>query len=212
MPIVNAATATRRLVTDRCDRTGRPPQVAPRAVLLFSVISSRPSSMMLFVRPSKGPPRLTSNATPGWPVVAEWAFNGIPSMSARPLEQPCPTPELLDPGLTTRSRTVAHRHCFPTERTLLEPHNVVAQPLSGACGRSRVSQFVSEVFGATRWRRETENRRPRPRLFLLRLGGPKGRTLFIVATKWNGPEKMFHGERTGQIVAIDVAVPHAGHP
>ena len=167
MPIVNAATATRRLVTDRCDRTGRPPQVAPRAVLLLSAISSRPSSMMLFVRPSKCPPRLTSNATPGWPVVAEWAFNGIPSMSARPLEQPCPTPELLDLGLTTRSRTVAHHHCLTTDRTLLELHNVVAQPLSEARDRSRVSGFVSEVFGATRRWRETENSRPRPGLLLM---------------------------------------------
>jgi sugar lactone lactonase YvrE len=48
--------------------------------------------------------------------------------------------------------------------------------------------------------------------FSCALGGPAGRTLFIVATKWNGPEKMFQGERTGQVLAIDVAVPHAGHP
>jgi sugar lactone lactonase YvrE len=46
--------------------------------------------------------------------------------------------------------------------------------------------------------------------FSCALGGPEGRTLFIVATKWNGPDKMFQGERTGQVVAIDVAVPHAG--
>ena len=42
MPIANAATTTRRLISCRCDRPGRPPHVAPRAVLLFSVISSRP--------------------------------------------------------------------------------------------------------------------------------------------------------------------------
>ena len=48
--------------------------------------------------------------------------------------------------------------------------------------------------------------------FSCALGGPQGRTLFIVATKWNGSDKMFQGERTGQVVAIDVAVPHAGHP
>jgi sugar lactone lactonase YvrE len=48
--------------------------------------------------------------------------------------------------------------------------------------------------------------------FSCALGGAKGRTLFIVATEWNGPDKMFQGERTGQVVAIDVAVPHAGHP
>ena len=48
--------------------------------------------------------------------------------------------------------------------------------------------------------------------FSCALGGPEGHTLFVVATKWNGPEKMFQGERTGQVVAIDVSVPHAGHP
>jgi sugar lactone lactonase YvrE len=48
--------------------------------------------------------------------------------------------------------------------------------------------------------------------FSCALGGPEGRTLFIVATKWNGPEKMFQGERTGQVVTIDVSVPHAGYP
>ena len=46
--------------------------------------------------------------------------------------------------------------------------------------------------------------------FSCALGGSERRTLFIVATKWNGPEKYFQGERTGQVVAIDVAVPHAG--
>lgn len=48
--------------------------------------------------------------------------------------------------------------------------------------------------------------------FSCALGGPEGKTLFIVATTWNGPEKMFQGERTGQVVTIDVSVPHAGHP
>ena len=48
--------------------------------------------------------------------------------------------------------------------------------------------------------------------FSCALGGPHGRTLFIVATQWNGPEHMFQGERTGQVVTIDVAVAHAGHP
>jgi sugar lactone lactonase YvrE len=48
--------------------------------------------------------------------------------------------------------------------------------------------------------------------FSCALGGPDDSTLFIVATEWNGPEHMFQGERTGLVVAIDVAVPHAGHP
>ena len=47
--------------------------------------------------------------------------------------------------------------------------------------------------------------------FSCALGGPEGRTLFIAATKWNGPENMFQGERTGQVVAIDVTVPTGHH-
>ncbi len=48
--------------------------------------------------------------------------------------------------------------------------------------------------------------------FSCALGGDDGRTLFIVATEWRGPEHMFQGEPTGQVLAVDVAVPHAGHP
>jgi sugar lactone lactonase YvrE len=48
--------------------------------------------------------------------------------------------------------------------------------------------------------------------FSCTLGGADGGTLFIAATLWRGPEHMFQGERTGQIVTVDVTVPHAGHP
>jgi sugar lactone lactonase YvrE len=50
--------------------------------------------------------------------------------------------------------------------------------------------------------------------FSCALGGPDGRTLFIVATQWRGPENMFHGERSGQVltVTVTVACAHAGHP
>jgi sugar lactone lactonase YvrE len=48
--------------------------------------------------------------------------------------------------------------------------------------------------------------------FSCALGGPDGRTLFIVAAQWNGPEHMFQGEPTGQVLTIDVATAHAGHP
>jgi sugar lactone lactonase YvrE len=43
------------------------------------------------------------------------------------------------------------------------------------------------------------------------LGGPDGRTLFIVAAEWHGPEQMFQGAPTGQVLAVEVDVPHAGH-
>jgi sugar lactone lactonase YvrE len=48
--------------------------------------------------------------------------------------------------------------------------------------------------------------------FSCALGGPDGRVLFIVATQWNGPQGMFEGDRTGQLLTVEVAVPHAGHP
>jgi sugar lactone lactonase YvrE len=48
--------------------------------------------------------------------------------------------------------------------------------------------------------------------FSCALGGPEGRTLFIVATEWHGPQAMLAGEPTGQVVTVEVAVPHAGHP
>jgi sugar lactone lactonase YvrE len=47
--------------------------------------------------------------------------------------------------------------------------------------------------------------------FSCALGGPEGRTLFIVATEWHGPQAMLAGEPTGQVVTVEVAVPHAGH-
>ena len=48
--------------------------------------------------------------------------------------------------------------------------------------------------------------------FSCALGGPDGRTLFIVATQWRGPEHMVQGEPTGQVLTVDVASAHAGHP
>jgi sugar lactone lactonase YvrE len=43
--------------------------------------------------------------------------------------------------------------------------------------------------------------------FSCALGGDDGRTLFIVATEWRGPERMFTGEPTGQVLAVEVTVP-----
>ncbi len=48
--------------------------------------------------------------------------------------------------------------------------------------------------------------------FSCALGGPDGRTLFIVAAEWRGPEHMFQGERSGQVLAVDVACARAGYP
>jgi sugar lactone lactonase YvrE len=48
--------------------------------------------------------------------------------------------------------------------------------------------------------------------FACALGGPDRRTLFIVATEWNGPANMFRGPRTSQIVAAEAPSPAAGWP
>jgi sugar lactone lactonase YvrE len=48
--------------------------------------------------------------------------------------------------------------------------------------------------------------------FACALGGANRRTLFMIATEWNGPEHMFTGPRTGQVLAADAPAPGAGWP
>jgi sugar lactone lactonase YvrE len=48
--------------------------------------------------------------------------------------------------------------------------------------------------------------------FACMLGGVDGRTLFIVAAKWRGPEEMFAGEPTGQVLFKPAPAPAAGRP
>jgi sugar lactone lactonase YvrE len=44
------------------------------------------------------------------------------------------------------------------------------------------------------------------------LGGPDRRTLFMMAATWSGPESAMSDERTGQVLAVEVATPGAGWP
>jgi len=48
--------------------------------------------------------------------------------------------------------------------------------------------------------------------FACMLGGEDGRTLFIVAQEWGGPEHMQAGERTGRVLAARAPAPGAGWP
>jgi sugar lactone lactonase YvrE len=48
--------------------------------------------------------------------------------------------------------------------------------------------------------------------FACMLGGVDGRTLFIVAAQWRGPDAMFAGEPTGQILVTPAPAPRAGRP
>jgi sugar lactone lactonase YvrE len=48
--------------------------------------------------------------------------------------------------------------------------------------------------------------------FACALGGPEGRTLFMVAREWHGPETMADEDRTGQILTAQAPAPGAGRP
>jgi sugar lactone lactonase YvrE len=48
--------------------------------------------------------------------------------------------------------------------------------------------------------------------FACALGGDDGRTLFMVAQEWSGPEGMGKGPRTGQVLTAQAPAPHAGYP
>jgi sugar lactone lactonase YvrE len=48
--------------------------------------------------------------------------------------------------------------------------------------------------------------------FACALGGADKRTLFMVANAWDGPESMADGQRTGQVLMVDVDTPGAGWP
>jgi sugar lactone lactonase YvrE len=48
--------------------------------------------------------------------------------------------------------------------------------------------------------------------FACTLGGPDGRTLFMLAARWRGLERMFDRPYTGQILTIDAPAPAAGWP
>jgi sugar lactone lactonase YvrE len=48
--------------------------------------------------------------------------------------------------------------------------------------------------------------------FACALGGADRRTLFMMATEWNGPAAMFAGPRTGQVLTAHAPAPGAGWP
>jgi sugar lactone lactonase YvrE len=48
--------------------------------------------------------------------------------------------------------------------------------------------------------------------FACMLGGPDGRTLFIMAQEWKGPEGMVEGPRTGRVIMAEAPAAHAGRP
>jgi len=48
--------------------------------------------------------------------------------------------------------------------------------------------------------------------FACALGGADRRTLFMMATEWSGPENMFDGPRTGQVLTVEAPAAGVGWP
>ncbi|MBJ7330394.1 MAG: SMP-30/gluconolactonase/LRE family protein [Solirubrobacteraceae bacterium] len=48
--------------------------------------------------------------------------------------------------------------------------------------------------------------------FACMLGGDDGRTLFMLAAEWGGPDALQNGERSGQVVTVRAPAPRAGRP
>jgi len=48
--------------------------------------------------------------------------------------------------------------------------------------------------------------------FACALGGADRSTLFMMATEWRGPENMFQGPRTGQVLGVEAPAPGVGWP
>jgi sugar lactone lactonase YvrE len=48
--------------------------------------------------------------------------------------------------------------------------------------------------------------------FSCALGGPRRRTLFIVAMRWGGPQGFSDGARTGQVVTVEAPAAGTGWP
>jgi sugar lactone lactonase YvrE len=48
--------------------------------------------------------------------------------------------------------------------------------------------------------------------FACALGGPNRQTLYILANEWNGPENMFNGQRTGQLLSVAAPARASGWP
>ncbi len=48
--------------------------------------------------------------------------------------------------------------------------------------------------------------------FACALGGENRRTLFMIATEWRGPQNMFEGDPTGQVLTVEAPAPGVGWP
>ena len=112
------------------------------------------------------------------------------------LSRDFPVPFPVDVTLTLS----VHRHGGgdPTHATDADGAVWVASVPGRGCVRVREGGEVLDVISTDRG------------CFACMLGGADGRTLFITARKWNCPASV--GGRKGQLLDVDVPVPHAGWP
>jgi len=89
---------------------------------------------------------------------------------------------------------------FGSDGICVDADGAVWSPAQQGCVRVREGGEVVERVELDRF------------CFACMLGGEDGRTLFMMAADWRGPESMTDGSRTGQVVTHATAVAGAGWP
>jgi sugar lactone lactonase YvrE len=82
----------------------------------------------------------------------------------------------------------------------MDAEGAVWTPAMKSCVRVRAGGEVLERIDLDRF------------CFACMLGGPDGRTLFMMAAEWSGPENVGKGPRTGRVLTAEAPAPHVGWP
>jgi sugar lactone lactonase YvrE len=82
----------------------------------------------------------------------------------------------------------------------MDAEGAIWTPVMQACVRVREGGEVLERIELDRFG------------FACMLGGPDGRTLFIMAADWGGTESVGKGPRTGKVLTAEAPAPHVGWP
>lgn len=107
--------------------------------------------------------------------------------------------DIADDGGLSNRRVWAQLDGGP-DGICMDAEGAIWTPAAQTCVRVREGGEILQKFDLTRMG------------FACTLGGADGTTLFVAQAEWKGPEHMFDGPRTGQIVTFEAPVPHAGHP
>jgi sugar lactone lactonase YvrE len=82
----------------------------------------------------------------------------------------------------------------------IDAEGAVWSPVPNACVRVREGGDVLERIELDRF------------CFACMLGGPEGRTLFVMEAEWSGTENVGKGPRTGRVLTVEAPAPGAGWP